>query len=244
MKTGLLVFVGILATSFSVAPAHAARLSHARAHNSAPVRSHRLFARNHTAPKAPAGAEVDAIRGLIAKHAAENGVPFKLADAVARIESTYKPNVSNGGALGLMQIKPGTAHDLGFVGSSQELYDAETNIRFGVKFLAQVYRKSGGDLCGTVMRYQSGAYTKHMNAANRAYCSKARAIMIELAWRWLRFQPDSQLSIWFRERVGNTKGRIRRIAIVAVARKLLIALWRYLESGVIPTGALLKGATG
>ncbi|MGA7452584.1 MAG: IS110 family transposase, partial [Rhodoplanes sp.] len=51
----------------------------------------------------------------------------------------------------------------------------------------------------------------------------------------------SPLSMWFRERVGTGKGRIRRIAIVAVARKLLISLWRYLETGVVPTGAVLKG---
>ena len=69
---------------------------------------------------------------------------------------------------------------------------------------------------------------------------KARAMMIELAWSWLRYQPDSALSRWFRERVGNLKGRPRRIAIVAMARKLLVALWRYLQTGVIPTGANLK----
>ena len=71
---------------------------------------------------------------------------------------------------------------------------------------------------------------------------KARAMMIELAWSWLRYQPDSALSRWFRERVGNLKGRPRRIAIVAMARKLLVALWRYLQTGVIPTGANLKKA--
>ena len=64
--------------------------------------------------------------------------------------------------------------------------------------------------------------------------------MIELAWLWLRHQPDSFLSVWFRERVGERKGRIKRIAIVALARKLLIALWRYLESGLVPEGAALK----
>lgn len=57
---------------------------------------------------------------------------------------------------------------------------------------------------------------------------------------WLRYQPDSRLSVWFRERVGNRKGRIKRIAIVAMARKLIIALWRYLETGVVPEGAVLK----
>jgi transposase len=64
--------------------------------------------------------------------------------------------------------------------------------------------------------------------------------MLELAWLWLRNQPDSPLSVWFRERVGNRKGRIKRIAIVAMACKLLIALWRYLETGVVPEGAVLK----
>jgi transposase len=60
------------------------------------------------------------------------------------------------------------------------------------------------------------------------------------AWLWLRHQPDSPLSIWFPERVGNLKGRIRRITIVAVARKLLIALWRYLETCIVPAGAVLS----
>jgi transposase len=62
----------------------------------------------------------------------------------------------------------------------------------------------------------------------------------ELAWSWLRFQPDSALSVWFRERFGSGGKRLRRIGIVAVARKLLIALWRFLETGVIPVGAVLK----
>jgi transposase len=70
--------------------------------------------------------------------------------------------------------------------------------------------------------------------------SMVRTTMIELAWLWLRFQPGSALSIWFRERVGDGKGRVRRIAIVALARKLLVALWRYLEAGLVPTGAVFK----
>jgi transposase len=70
--------------------------------------------------------------------------------------------------------------------------------------------------------------------------SMVRTTMIELAWLWLRFQPGSALSIWFRERVNDGKGRVRRIAIVALARKLLVALWRYLETGLVPTGAVFK----
>ncbi|MFT4096454.1 MAG: lytic transglycosylase domain-containing protein [Rhodoblastus sp.] len=117
------------------------------------------------------------VRDIIARHAAANGVPFKLADAVVRIESRYNPRVANGGALGLMQIKPATARGVGFGGSASALYNAETNVTYGMRYLAQAYRMSGGDVCGTVMRYQSGHYSNHMNAANRAYCSKARAIM-------------------------------------------------------------------
>jgi transposase len=66
--------------------------------------------------------------------------------------------------------------------------------------------------------------------------------MVELAWLWLRYQPASALSCWFRERVGSERGRIHRIAIVALARKLLVALWRYTTLGELPKGAALKTA--
>jgi len=69
---------------------------------------------------------------------------------------------------------------------------------------------------------------------------RLRHIMIELAWLWVRHQPDSALSRWFRARVGTERGRIRRVAIVALARKLLIALWRYVTHGEVPEGAVLK----
>lgn len=131
-------------------------------------------------PRAALGydaAKRGAMRDLIASHAAANGVPFALADAVVRIESRYNPRVSNGGALGLMQIKPATARGVGFSGSASELYDADTNLRYGMRYLAQAYRMSGGDTCQTVMRYQSGHYATRLNGANRAYCGKARAIM-------------------------------------------------------------------
>ena len=67
-------------------------------------------------------------------------------------------------------------------------------------------------------------------------------MIVELAWSWVRDQPESALSWWFRERLGGGGKRLRRIGIVAVARKLLIALWRFLETGVLPEGAALKEA--
>jgi len=71
---------------------------------------------------------------------------------------------------------------------------------------------------------------------------RLRKTMIELAWFWLRHQPDSALSRWFQARVGAAKGRVRRIGIVALARKLLVALWRYVTQGVVPEGAVFKAA--
>jgi transposase len=68
--------------------------------------------------------------------------------------------------------------------------------------------------------------------------------MVELAWSWLRFQPGSQLSQWFNERFAGGGKRMRRIGIVALARRLSIALWRYLEQGEIPRGATLKPPGG
>lgn len=60
------------------------------------------------------------------------------------------------------------------------------------------------------------------------------------AWGWLRFQPESALSRWYQERFGQGSSRIRRIGIVALARRLLVELWRYLETGAVPEGAVLK----
>jgi transposase len=66
--------------------------------------------------------------------------------------------------------------------------------------------------------------------------------MVELAWSWLRYQPGSALSQWFQKRYGGGGKRQRRIGIVALARRLLVALWRYVDSGVVPEGAELKPA--
>lgn len=87
--------------------------------------------------------------------------------------------------------------------------------------------------------FQSGNVARDQGISKAGNC-KGRTTGIELAWLWLRYQPGSDLSVWFRTRVGDTKGRIRRIAIVALARKLLVALWRYLETGLVPRGAVFK----
>jgi len=87
--------------------------------------------------------------------------------------------------------------------------------------------------------FNSGSVEREQGIS-KAGNPRARTTLIEMAWLWLRYQPHSALSRWFHERVGTGRGRIRRITIVAVARKLLIALWRYVETGLLPDGAELK----
>ena len=81
---------------------------------------------------------------------------------------------------------------------------------------------------------------RHDQGISKAGNPRARATMVELAWLWVRHQSGSDLTGWFLTRVSGIKGRIKRIAIVALARKVLVALWRYLETGLVPTGAMLK----
>jgi len=87
--------------------------------------------------------------------------------------------------------------------------------------------------------WQSGGSDREQGIAKSGN-PRLRQAMIELAWFWTRHQPGSDLSRWFFERVGPARGRVRRIAIVALARKLLVALWRYVTHGVVPQGAVFK----
>lgn len=87
--------------------------------------------------------------------------------------------------------------------------------------------------------FQSGGMDRDRRIS-RAGNARARKTLIQLAWLWLRYQPDSSLACWFRERVGDLQGRTRRIAIVAMARKLLIAIWRYATDGIVPEGAQIS----
>jgi transposase len=101
-------------------------------------------------------------------------------------------------------------------------------------------RRQVGSCVGlTDVPYDSGA-SRRQQGISKAGNHRARTTAIELAWLWLRHQPESELSRWFRERVGTVKGRIRKIAIVALARKLMVALWRYLEAGLVPSGAVMR----
>lgn len=104
-------------------------------------------------------------------------------------------------------------------------------------------RRQAGSLVGlTATPYDSGD-SRREQGISKAGVAGVGTALIELAWLWLRYQADSALSRWYQRRFGSTGSkRSRRIGIVALARKLMVALWRYLSTGVIPEGARLKAA--
>ncbi len=104
-------------------------------------------------------------------------------------------------------------------------------------------RRQVGGLAGLTATTRESGDTTREQGISKAGNAIIRALAIELAWSWVRRQPTSALTQWYRRRFATGGPRQRRIGIVAVARKLLIALWRYLETGVLPEGALLKPLT-
>jgi transposase len=101
-------------------------------------------------------------------------------------------------------------------------------------------RRQIGGLSGLAPTpYQSGT-DRREQGISKAGNRWMRALAIEIAWGWLRYQPDSKLSRWYQERYGQGSPRVRKIGIVALARKLLIELWKYLQTGTLPAGAVLK----
>src|SRR5262245_38473512 len=100
-------------------------------------------------------------------------------------------------------------------------------------------REVAGALGVTPMPYQSGDSAREQGIS-RAGNRRVRTMAIEIAWSWLRYQPNSDLSQWYRRRFGSGERRMRRIGNVAMARRLMIDLWRYVEQGIVPAGAVMK----
>ncbi len=100
--------------------------------------------------------------------------------------------------------------------------------------------KQLGSCAGLTPTPHDSGDSQREQGISKAGNKRIRRLMVELSWLWLRYQPDSALSQWYEKRFGSGGKRMRRIGIVALARKLLIALWRYLEHGVLPEGAVLK----
>jgi transposase len=148
-------------------------------------------------------------------------------DRKRRIRADQTPHVER--VRGLLQLS-----GIGLSGSWLLVYEL-----FGWRKFTN--RRQVGAIVGlTPTPHQSGESSREQGiskAGNRAL----RRMMVELAWTWLRWQPDSELSRWYDLRFAHQGKRARKVGIVAVARKLLIALWKYVEQGEIPAGARLVG---
>jgi soluble lytic murein transglycosylase-like protein len=125
-----------------------------------------------------ANADNAPILALIDKHAGALGLPVAFARAIVRIESNFDPRATGRQReVGLMQIKYETARGIGFTGTREELYEPDTNLKWGMKYLAMAWKLGGATPCGAVMKYQGGHAVTQPNAANHAYCAKVKAHM-------------------------------------------------------------------
>jgi soluble lytic murein transglycosylase-like protein len=141
---------------------------------------HRAEAR-HTRPsrsarREPAGRAQFA--GLVERHAAEAGVSPALAYAMVEIESGFNPDTTGrAGEIGLMQSKYETARSMGYDGDRRGLYDPDTNLRYGMKYLAAAQQAGGGSTCATVLKYQGGLRATRHSAWTRQSCGRAEDLM-------------------------------------------------------------------
>ena len=118
------------------------------------------------------------LSSIVSHYAGDAGIPDTLVRAVVRVESDWDQSMTGfAGEIGLMQIKPETARDMGFVEEDEKLYDPDTNIRWGVRYLAEAWRLANGDLCQTVLKYKSGHQAEKMTQAATEYCARVRSLM-------------------------------------------------------------------
>ena len=113
---------------------------------------------------------------LVRSEAEQRGLPPELADAVASVESAYNPSaVGTVGEVGLMQVRPSTAAMLGYSGTATDLHEPTTNVRYGVRYLADAWRLANGNLCRALMKYRAGHGEERMSERSVEYCRRARA---------------------------------------------------------------------
>ncbi|WP_342360410.1 lytic transglycosylase domain-containing protein [Terrarubrum flagellatum] len=125
----------------------------------------------------------DQFRAIATREAGPRGLPPEIADAVMKVESGYRPDArGNAGEIGLMQVMPPTARLLGFSGDDAALADPETNIRLGVRYLADAWKLAGGDLCTALMKYRAGHNETRFSVLSVRYCVAARAHLASVGY--------------------------------------------------------------
>jgi soluble lytic murein transglycosylase-like protein len=144
-------------------------------------------------------------RALVEKEAAQDGLAPEIAEAVMAVESGYNPGAIGGaGEIGLMQILPSTARMLGFSGTLADLAVPETNIHYGVTYLAEAWRRAAGDLCTAVMKYRAGHGETRFSVLSVNYCLAVRS---KLAARGFRVTGSVPVATFGEPAVGRGCGR-------------------------------------
>jgi soluble lytic murein transglycosylase-like protein len=172
----------VIVESGAFAQPRAARMHRARKHvrTFRKLRTREVAARHEEpalARPALASSGQSSLDALIAAKAAAHGVPVHLAHAVVRVESNYHAAATGrAGEVGLMQIKHQTARGLGYTGTRAALYDPATNLEWGLRYLSGAHRLAGGNLCGTLAKYQGGHGTRGTRTSHN-YCGRVRTVM-------------------------------------------------------------------
>jgi soluble lytic murein transglycosylase-like protein len=124
----------------------------------------------------------NSLQSLVHRYAEANGVPAQVGHGVVMVESRYNARATGAGTyIGLMQISYRTAQGIGYTGTRAGLYDPETNLKYGMKYLGEAYRQAGGNLCGAVSKYQGGHGVRGVTRAGSVYCGKVKNYMAKAA---------------------------------------------------------------
>lgn len=180
--------------------------------------------------------------GLLAERfAGRTGLPAAVADAVMSVESGYDPDaIGAAGEIGLMQIMPATAAMLGFQGTTAELAAPETNIRYGVAYLAQAWSLADGDLCTTVMKYRAGHNETRFSVRSVDYCLAVRAKLLARGFPVTGRVPTPT----FGERTSSRPCKTTCLGGSIGALPDLAALNKRLSESVRPTNIPIKPPHG
>jgi soluble lytic murein transglycosylase-like protein len=173
-------------------------------------------------PDEAAPPDETAIRAMVRREAESRGLPPEIAEAVVSVESAYNPRAVGGvGEIGLMQVLPSTARMLGFSDPLPKLFDPETNIKYGVRYLGEAWKLTGQDICGAVMKYRAGHGETRFSHKSVAYCVRVREILAKRGFKVTGTVPVAT----FGEPGGVAAGGVRGVRRLANGRVRMRFNW-------------------
>lgn len=167
-------------------------------------------------------AMIENFRAIAAREARARNLPPEIADAVMKVESNYNPRArGSAGEFGIMQVMPPTARLLGHTGSNEDLAEPETNIKLGVRYLAEAYALAKGDLCTTLMKYRAGHRETRFSVLSVNYCVAARTHLASRGFAIIGDVPPATFG-FSRDvtRMGTVIGTQQAARRLATGRKL------------------------